>query len=85
MKKNNTTNIKSLVDDLFVPLSKQPSVLYCKLMDLKWLMKKHYSPISQENASASENAIFHARIQVHKVIDPIVYKTTNQFSFKNAF
>ena len=35
MKKNNTWNIRRLVDDLFVPSSKQPSVLYCKLTDFK--------------------------------------------------
>ena len=32
-KKNNTWNIRRLVDNLFVPSSKQPSVLYCKLTD----------------------------------------------------
>ena len=41
-------------------------------------MKKHCSLISRENLSASENAIFHARIQVHKVIDPICRTTTKQ-------
>ena len=35
MKKNNTWNVRSLVDDSFVPSSKRPSVLYCKLTDLK--------------------------------------------------
>ena len=34
--------------------------------------KKTLFPSSIENLSASENAVFHARIQVHKVIDPIV-------------
>ena len=34
-KTNNTWNIRRLVDDLFVPSSKQPSVLYCKLTDFK--------------------------------------------------
>ena len=34
-KKNNTWNIRQLVDDSFVPSSKQPSILYCKLTDLK--------------------------------------------------
>ena len=33
MKKNNTWNIRRLVDDSFVPSFKQPSVLYCKLTD----------------------------------------------------
>ena len=33
MKKNNTWNIRHLVDDSFVPSSKGPSVLYCKLTD----------------------------------------------------
>ena len=33
MKKNNTWNIRRLVDDSFVPSSKQPNVLYCKLTD----------------------------------------------------
>ena len=32
-EKKNTWNIKRLVDDSFVPSSKQPSVLYCKLTD----------------------------------------------------
>ena len=32
-KKNNTWTIRCLVDDSFVPSSKQPSVLYCKLTD----------------------------------------------------
>ena len=31
MKKNNTWNIRCLVDDSFVPSSKRPGVLYCKL------------------------------------------------------
>ena len=31
MKKNNAWNIRRLVDDSFVPSSKRPSVLYCKL------------------------------------------------------
>ena len=31
--KNNTWNIRLLVDDSFVPSSKQPSVLYCRLTD----------------------------------------------------
>ena len=31
MEKNNAWNIRCLVDDLFVPSSKQPGVLYCKL------------------------------------------------------
>ena len=39
-KKNNTWNIKRLVDDSFVPLSKRPSVLCCKLTDFKrWVIK----------------------------------------------
>ena len=41
MKKNNTWNIRRLVDDSFVPSSKQPSVLYCKLTDFK-LRKWHF-------------------------------------------
>ena len=32
-KKSNTWNIRLLVDDSFVPSSKQPSVIYCKLTD----------------------------------------------------
>ena len=35
MKKNNTWNIRRLVDDLFVPSSQQPRILYCKLTDFK--------------------------------------------------
>ena len=44
MKKNNTWNIRRLVDDSFVPLSKQPSVLYCKLTDFMYseIEKKRY-------------------------------------------
>ena len=34
--------------------------------------EKTLFPISRENLSASVNAIFHARIQVHKVIDSVV-------------
>ena len=34
IRKNNTWNIRLLVDDLFVPSSKQPSVIYCRLTDL---------------------------------------------------
>ena len=37
MKKNNTRNIRRLVDDLFVPSSNWPSVLYCKLTDFRKL------------------------------------------------
>ena len=32
-EKNNTWNIRRLVYNTFVPTSKPPSVLYCKLMD----------------------------------------------------
>ena len=36
LKKNNSTwNIRCLVDNAFVPFSKQPSILYCKLTDFK--------------------------------------------------
>ena len=31
--KKNTWNIRLLVDDSFVPSSKQPSVIYCRLTD----------------------------------------------------
>ena len=33
-EKKNTWNIRRLVNDSFVPSSKRPSVLYCKLTDL---------------------------------------------------
>ena len=33
MKKNNTWNIKCLVDELFLPLAQQTRVLYCRLTD----------------------------------------------------
>ena len=33
--KKNTWNIRLLVDDSFVPLSKQPSLIYCRLTDFK--------------------------------------------------
>ena len=35
MKKNNTWNIRNLVDESFVPSAQQTSVLYCRLTDLK--------------------------------------------------
>ena len=35
IEKNNTWNIWLLVDDSFVPSSKQPSVIYCRLTDFK--------------------------------------------------
>ena len=35
IKKNNTWNIRLLVDDSFVPSSKQPSIIYCRLTYLK--------------------------------------------------
>ena len=35
--KNNTWNIRLLVDDSFVPSSKQPSIIYCRLTDFCWL------------------------------------------------
>jgi hypothetical protein len=38
--------------------------------------EKTLFPISRENLSAFENAIFHARIQVHKVSDSIVTTVT---------
>ena len=34
IKRNNTWNIRLLVDNSFVPSSKQPSVIYCRLTDL---------------------------------------------------
>ena len=40
--KKNTWNIRLLVDDSFVPLSKQPSVIYCRLTDFQCVIKtKH--------------------------------------------
>ena len=35
IKKNNAWNIRLLVDDSFVPSSKQPSVIYCRLTDFE--------------------------------------------------
>jgi hypothetical protein len=35
IKKNNTWNIRLLGDDSFVPSSKQPSVIYCRLTDFR--------------------------------------------------
>ena len=34
-KKNNTWNIRPLVDELFVPTAQQTSVLYCRLTDFR--------------------------------------------------
>ena len=39
IKKNNTWNIRLLVDDSFVPSSKQPSVIYCRLTDFLSIVK----------------------------------------------
>ena len=36
-KKNNAWNIRHLVDDSFVPSSKPPSIMYCRLTDFCWL------------------------------------------------
>ena len=46
LKKNNTWNIRRLVNDSFVPSSKRPSVLYCKLTDLRIQMRvcKDFDP-----------------------------------------
>ena len=41
MKKNNTWNIRHLIHDSVVPLSKRTSVLYCKLTEF-WIMKKTF-------------------------------------------
>ena len=41
IKKNNAWNIRLLVDDLFVPLSKQPSVIYCRLTDFLYSLNKN--------------------------------------------
>ena len=35
VKNNDTWNIRLFVDNSFVPSSKQPSILYCRLMDFK--------------------------------------------------
>ena len=35
MKKNNTWNIRRLVDESFVSSAQQTSVLYCRLTDFK--------------------------------------------------
>ena len=49
MKKNNTWNIRLLVDDSFVPSSKQSCVIYCGLTDFKLphcmqtMSKLHYT------------------------------------------
>ena len=36
MKKNNTWNIRRLVDDSFAPLARQTSILNCKLTDFRY-------------------------------------------------
>ena len=49
--KNNTWNIRLLVYDSFVPSSKQPSVIYCRLTDLKskWqMLPKFASKVSTQ-------------------------------------
>ena len=33
IEKNNSRNIRLLADDSFVPSSKQPSIIYCRLTD----------------------------------------------------
>ena len=35
-KKNNTRNIRRLVNESFVPSNQQTSVLYCRLSDFNW-------------------------------------------------
>jgi hypothetical protein len=43
-EKNNTWNIRRLVNDSFFPSSKQPSVLYCTLMGfMKYILYEAHS------------------------------------------
>ena len=55
MKKNDTWNIRLLVDDLFIPSSKQPSVIYCRLTDFRsqWRppIKQTFQPNMADKAS----------------------------------
>ena len=37
-KKNNTWKIRLLVDDSFVPSSKQPSLIYCRLTEFNFII-----------------------------------------------
>jgi hypothetical protein len=42
IKKNNTWNIRLLVNDSFVPSSNQPSVIYCRLTDFRRVTENNY-------------------------------------------
>ena len=54
MKKNNTRNIRRLVNDSFVPSSQQPSVLYLRLTDF-WLASKW--PASHRKSRKCKNRV----------------------------
>ena len=41
-EKNNAWSIRHLVDDLLVPSSKQPSVIYCRLTNLWFLLHTYW-------------------------------------------
>ena len=61
-KKNNTCNIRCLVDNSFVSSSKRTSVLYCKLTDfnrnylLYYFLQKHNNPTTSTFFRAQEAA-----------------------------
>ena len=69
INKNNTSSIRLLVDDSFVPSSKQPSVIYCRLTDLNChfqLKQCIFSPrINYSLSGVLNNSSLEGQILVH--------------------
>ena len=60
MKKNNTWNIRPLVDEWFGPWTQQPSILYSRLSDFYFQLpvkKKPISPVVATNNIKTDTTI----------------------------
>ena len=78
MKKNNSWNIRRLVNDSFVPLYKQPRVLYCKLTDFKSYSQNgsmyFYCTILKQLNPLTVTVSISKRINVYLLIYTFIFK-----------
>ena len=84
MKKNDTWNIRRLVDESFVPSAQQTSVLYCRLTDFWCCLCFVFFPIRATRVIAGFNCSLLASYLVHRnSFDS--FSTTDFSNFNSSF
>ena len=73
VEKNNTWNIRLLVDNSFVPSSKQPSVIYCRLTDFKIYQKYNNIQVIPNAKKIAELVLFNLQCFFNIIV---TYKST---------